>query len=308
MKHLPVILLLLLLVACGSDEAAVPTTAPPSPPTEATVVLAQIEETAVPIPTNTLSPHPSATLRATPRATSQRLATETPGPTETATATATPTATHTPTATRTPRPTAVPPTYTPAPVPLAELPSREGEDITVSGRVVAAASFSHGFRFTLDDGSGQATLLLWHNVYDDAWDAPQLNVGATVRATGKVGQYEGEWQIEPRFGSQVKVSSPGGSYAPAREISDLNGRVGELAQITGTIIRVESSSSNVRLFVSDETGEIVVLLWRNVLDRIPNNTALGEPGTPVQVSGRVDVFRSNLQLVPAVPYDVVVGK
>jgi DNA/RNA endonuclease YhcR with UshA esterase domain len=173
--------------------------------------------------------------------------------------------------------------------------------------VVAAASFSHGFRFTLDDGTGQATLLLWHNVYDDAWDAPQLNVGATVRATGQVGQYEGEWQLEPRFGSQVKVSSPGGNHAPARTIGELGGRVGELAQISGTIIRVESSSSNVRLFVGDETGEIVVLLWRNVLDRIPNNTALGEPGTRVQVNGRVDLFRSNLQLVPAVPYDVVVG-
>lgn len=295
MKYLPV-LLLLLLIACGSGEASPPPTAAAIAATEMVVAVVVVEETetAVPIPTATPTPNPSATPEPPP--------TETPAPTETAT----PTPTRTPTATRTPRPTAVPPTATPAPVPLANLPERDGEEITVSGRVVAAASFSHGFRFTLDDGSGQATLLLWHNVYDDAWDAPQLNVGATVRATGKVGQYEGEWQVEPRFGSQVKVSSPGGNYAPAREIGDLSGRVGELAQINGTIIRVESSSSNVRLFVGDETGEIVVLLWRNVLDRIPNNTALGEPGTRVQVNGRVDVFRNNLQLVPAVPYDVVV--
>jgi len=43
-----------------------------------------------------------------------------------------------------------------------------------------------------------------------------------------------------------------------------------------------------------------------VLDRIPNNVSLGEVGTRVRVNGRVENYRSNLELVPALPYDVEV--
>jgi DNA/RNA endonuclease YhcR with UshA esterase domain len=147
-------------------------------------------------------------------------------------------------------------------------------------------------------------LLLWHNVYDDTWDAPQLNVGAMVQATGTVGQYEGVWQIEPDFGGDVQVTTPGGNFAPARAIGELSNHVGELAQINGTILRLESTSSAVKIFVGDDTGEIVVFVWRTILDRIPNNVALGEEGTRVQVNGRVEEYRSNLELVPSLPYDV----
>lgn len=176
----------------------------------------------------------------------------------------------------------------------------------MNGRVVAAANFASGFKFTLDDGTGRAVLLLWHNVYDNAWDAPQLNVGATVQATGAVGQYESEWQIEPNFGGDMQVITPGGNYAPARAIGELAGHVGELAQISGAILRLEANSSSVKIFVGDDTGEIVVFVWRTVLDRIPNNVALGEVGTAVRVNGRVENYRSNLELVPALPYDVEV--
>jgi len=193
-----------------------------------------------------------------------------------------------------------------AAIPLSALPNHAGQEVTVNGRVVAAANFANGFKFTLDDGTGQATLLLWHNVYDDTWDAPQLTIGAAVQATGTVGQYEGEWQVEPNFGGDVQVTTPGGSFATPRTIGELAGHVGELAQISGTILRLEANTSSVKIFVGDDTGEIVVFVWRTVLDRIPNNVALGEVGTAVRVNGRVENYRSNLELVPALPYDVEV--
>jgi len=189
---------------------------------------------------------------------------------------------------------------------LADLPAHSGQEVTVSGQVVAAASFSQGFKFTLDDGTGRADLLLWHNVYDEAWDAPQLNVGSTVQATGNVGQYDGAWQVEPDFGGDVKVTTLGGNSAPARPIGDLANHVGETAQISGTILRLEGAGSGVKIFVGDDTGEIVVFVWRSILDRIPNNVALGEEGTRVRINGRVENYRSNLELVPSLPYDVEV--
>ena len=171
---------------------------------------------------------------------------------------------------------------------MANLSAHSGEEATVSEQVVSAASFPQCFKFTLDDGSGRGTLILWHNVYDEAWDATQLIVGSTVQATGKVGQYDGAWQVEPDFGSDVKVTTLGGNSAPAHAIGELASHVGETAQISGSVLRTESAGSSVKIFVGDETGEVVVFVWRSILDRIPNNVALGEAGTRVKGNDRVE--------------------
>jgi DNA/RNA endonuclease YhcR with UshA esterase domain len=181
------------------------------------------------------------------------------------------------------------------------------EEVTVIGKVVATASLSQGFKFTLDDGSGQVVLLMWHNVYDDCYAAPQLNIGAEVRATGKVGEYQGELQVEPRFGSQVKVQRAGGAFAPLVTFSELNSYLGQVVQVTGEIGNVSGTNSAVTLSVFDETGAAPVFIWRTILDRIPKaNPALGTVGTRVRVVGVVQEYRGSLEIVPALPYDVEV--
>jgi DNA/RNA endonuclease YhcR with UshA esterase domain len=191
-------------------------------------------------------------------------------------------------------------------VTIGTLAERMGEEVTISGTVVNTASFASGFKFTLSDGTGQVTLLMWHDVYDECWAAPQLNRGATVTATGEVGMFEGELQIVPDFGGDVKVTAVGGPFAPARNIGDLGNHLNELVEIRGQINRVESISSGAKLFVMDDTGEVVVFVWSNILDRVPNNVALGVPGTRVRVVGAVEEFRSNREVVPALPYDIEV--
>jgi DNA/RNA endonuclease YhcR with UshA esterase domain len=270
-----------LVLAASATEPPV-TAMPP-----ATVALSQVvsitPETAPPTMTGT----PSAT--ATP-----------PPPTETATPT------RTPAPTRTPRPaaTATPTTIITA---IGEVAARaDGEIVTVSGRVVTTASFSHGYKFQLEDGSGRITLLLWHNVYDDAWDAPRLNLGATVRATGKVGRFEGELQLEPAFGSQVRVTAAPAALPPQQEIGALGEHMGQRVTIVGHISRVQGGGQGTTLTVADESGDVAVFIWDNILARIAGNHALGEAGTRVRVTGFVSEFRSNRQIVPTLPYDVEV--
>jgi len=184
---------------------------------------------------------------------------------------------------------------------------RSGEVVTVEGTVVGAASFSAGFKFTLDDGTGQMTLLMWHNVYDDCWDAAKINLGATVRATGEIGQYEGELQITPHLGGEVKAIQGAAASATPREIGSLTGGdEGQRVMVEGEIVRVEGLSSAVKVFVSDGSGEILVFLWRTVLDRIPANVALGTPGSRLRVVGVIELYQGNLEVVPTLPYDVVV--
>jgi len=183
--------------------------------------------------------------------------------------------------------------------------------VTVEGTVVEAASFSKGFRFTLDDGTGQIVLLMWHDVYDDCWDAQEINLGAEVQATGEVGQYEGTLQIEPRFGGDVKAIEGATASAPMRAIGSLSGDdEGSRVMIEGEVLRVESLSSAVKVFVggngSENQGEIVVFIWRSVLDRIKDNTGLGTEGSRVRVVGVVETYKGNLELVPTLPNNVTV--
>jgi RecJ-like exonuclease len=238
-----------------------------------------------PIPTNT--PLPPATV------------------TETASATVTATATNPPIPTNTPRPPATA-TAAVTNLTIGTLPESLGQEVTISGTVINTASFAGGFKFTLSDGTGQVTLLMWHNVYDDCWAAPELNRGATVQATGEVGMFEGELQVVPDFGGDVRVTAVGPPFAPDRNIGDLGNHMGELVQITGQINRVEGISSGAKLFITDDTGEILVFVWSNILDRVPNNVSLGVPGTRVRIVGAVQEFRSNREIVPSLPYDIEV--
>jgi DNA/RNA endonuclease YhcR with UshA esterase domain len=182
-----------------------------------------------------------------------------------------------------------------------------GQEVTVEGEVIETASFSAGFKLTLADRSGRIVLLMWHDVYDDCWDASQINIGAKVRASGTVDQYEGELQIQPGFGGDVKAVEGAVAWATPRDIGLLTSDdAGQRVMIEGEVVRVEGLSSAVKVFVSDGTGEVIVLVWRNVLDRITDNTGLGTPGSRVRAVGVVAVYQNNLELIPALPTDVTV--
>jgi DNA/RNA endonuclease YhcR with UshA esterase domain len=257
-------------------------------------------------PTATTKPLPTAVLA-------------TAAPTDVPTATPTPFPTDTPEPTRTPTPTDTPkPTLTPTPVATATpevvltrigdvTAARVGEEVAVEGQVVRTESFSAGFKFTLDDGTGRVILLIWHDVYDDCRDAPEINLGAQVRATGEIGEYDGELQIQPSFGGDVEAVEGAGPWAPARDVGSLSGDdEGQRVMIEGSVTRVEGRDTWAKVFVGDETGQALVFIYQNVLARIPNNSALGQEGTRVRVVGVVERYGGDLEVVPALPYDVVV--
>ena len=174
----------------------------------------------------------------------------------------------------------------------------------IKGQIIATASFSKGFKFTVDDGTGQLVLLLWHPIYDESAAAPQLNLGATVRVTGRIGSYEGELQIEPYEGSDVQVLS-GGYQAAAVNAGAVGERLGERVTVTGQVSRVEGAGKAVKVYVADESGEVLVFIWNNILERIPNaNPALGTVGSRVRVTGEVTEYKGTLEIVPTLPYDV----
>jgi DNA/RNA endonuclease YhcR with UshA esterase domain len=132
-----------------------------------------------------------------------------------------------------------------------------------------------------------------------------------VRAGGQVSQYEGQLQVEPDFGGDVKALAAGAASAPRREIGSISGTdEGQWVLVEGEVVRVEGLESAVKVFVREDgaagPGEIAVFIWRNVLDRIPDNVGLGTEGSRVRVVGAVAMYRGTLEIVPTLPYDVVV--
>ncbi len=279
---IPLALIIIILTGCNPTP-----TASPSTPTAR--------------PTGAATTRPSPTLAPTATSTLAPSATPTPTAWPTTAVSATPTETVEPSATATQVPTAD------DSVPIGGLDADSGDGVTIKGQVIATASFSKGFKFTVDDGTGQLILLLWHTTYDETPAAPRLNVGVTVRVTGKIGAYEGELQITPYGGSDVTVLSSG--YAAAAcDAGALGEHLGERVAITGQVTRVEAAgSSAVKVYITDESGEALVFIWNSVLDRIPNaNPALGTIGTQVRVTGVVEEYKGTLELIPTLPYDVEV--
>ncbi len=280
------VVLVMVLAGCGGVGRATPTmTVRPLPEVRVTVTLA------------TSTPTPTRIVELTSQPTSQ----PTDQPTNQSTIQPTNRPTHTPTPSLTPTPKIVI-------TPIGSITAaRSGEEVTVEGTVVGTASFAEGFKFTLDDGTGQIVLLMWHNVYDDCWDAPEINLGAVVRASGKIAEYEGELQIQPDFGGDVKALRGAVASAPSREIGSLSGSdAGQRVMIEGRVTPKGGTEDWAKFSISDETGEVMVFIWRTVLDRIEKNAGLGTPGSRVRVVGTVQIYRNNLEVVPTLPVDVTV--
>lgn len=190
-------------------------------------------------------------------------------------------------------------------------PARVGEWITLEGNVVGASSFSHGFKLTLDDGGAQIALLLWHDVYDSCRDRSRLAVGATVLTTGEINQYEGTLQIEPRSGDDVMVTKPARVIAERLDIGSIS-RIseGQRVMIEGEVARLEQSSSAVTIFLVGDgeppRDQIRVFIWRSLLDRVADSGRVTASGARLRVLGTVQTYGGSLELLPALPSDVMV--
>ncbi len=180
-----------------------------------------------------------------------------------------------------------------------------GATVTVEGVIVAAESFQNGFRLTLDDGTGQVVLLLWLQVYDELPDPASLREGAQVRATGRLEEYQGQREVVPDRWADIAITPPA-EPSSRREIASITrADLGAIVTVEGTVTRSEPFSQGYRVWVNDGSGEILVLLWQNIYERVMGRERL-TPGTPVQVTGVVDEYRGTLELIPSLPGDVIV--
>ena len=232
--------------------------------------------------------------------------------TPTAAAPAAPEPTSTPTPTTTPAAAATP-TPTPISKPAASAPpaainqlttDNVGQTYLVHGKVVNTASFSAGFKFVLDDGTGKMEMVLWEDNYKFVPNRAGLNLGADVSVVAKISEFQGVLQLEPQSGRDVTILIPGSSAGvPLKPVNTLT-KAGLLVAVEGTVTDVKGFSSGTYLYVDDGTGNIQVVLFNNVWSYVPHAASIAA-GTRVRVVGVTDFF-GKIQIKPQLGYDVTI--
>jgi DNA/RNA endonuclease YhcR with UshA esterase domain len=183
-----------------------------------------------------------------------------------------------------------------------------GSWVAVQGIVTAVDPFSKGVKLTLDDGSGAVIVLLWQDVYealrDELSDGPELAPGAEIEAQGELAEYRGELEVIPELPADVQILAPSSAMTAvvATETTPIGtvtaDDVGRSIVLRGKLGPPESFSAGVKYPLSDPTGTIILLLWREVYDGIQDVDWL-TPGTVVEVVGEIEEYRGDLEIIPA---------
>ncbi|HUX77836.1 MAG TPA: OB-fold nucleic acid binding domain-containing protein [Anaerolineae bacterium] len=193
------------------------------------------------------------------------------------------------------------PATSPNPMPVGELTAADvGRRVTLRGTLGPPDPFSAGVKFTLDDGTGRITLLFWSDEYERTPDG--LGAGAQVIATGEVAEYQGELELTHLDAGKITVLSPGTAPQPAEleetAIGDVTpADVGRTLTLSGTLGEMVTFSKGVKFPLDDGSGTIVLLLWQEVYDGIPDPDLL-VPGAQVEVVGRIDEYEGELEIIP----------
>jgi len=171
--------------------------------------------------------------------------------------------------------------------------------VVVRGSVIEVSAFSAGVKLTLDDGSGTIAVLLWQNIYDSLLDGPgpELGFGAEVRVQGQVSVYRGQLEVAPELPEDVQVLAAAVSPDETSIGSLTAADVGRWVTLHGTLGERETFSDGVKFPLEDASGSIILLLWDNVYDLIPDAERLVS-GAQVEVTGQIEEYRGELEIVP----------
>jgi DNA/RNA endonuclease YhcR with UshA esterase domain len=179
-----------------------------------------------------------------------------------------------------------------------------GQAAQVAGFVDEVVYFSSGIQYVLDDGSGQITLLLWQDLLEEVDCRHDLAPGCRVRARGEIDEYQGKLEIVPGRGTDVQLLSRGERLpVEERAVHTISAAdEGRTFIVAGRVTRMESDGW-LRLWIEDGTGELLVFVPQRVVETMPPGAG---PGIRIRVTGEVDIYNSQLELIPLAGADIEV--
>jgi len=151
---------------------------------------------------------------------------------------------------------------------------------------------------TLRDSSGAIDVAVSEDLVALSGVTPIIGIGDSVEVVAAVSRYRDTPQLVPASSADLVQLDHPVSIASEQFIGDLSRRdIGRWFTVIGAITRMGRFSSGSQLILDDGTGAITVLLWQDVYDALPVAEKLG-PGVQIEVTGEIDWYRGELEIVP----------
>jgi DNA/RNA endonuclease YhcR with UshA esterase domain len=157
---------------------------------------------------------------------------------------------------------------------------------------------------TIRDETGEIPIAISEDLMALSGALPALATGQVVEVVAAVSLYGDTPQLVPASVADIAVVGESTRVAAEKPIGELSaGDVGQLVVVRGSVAEVNAFSSGVKIALDDGSGTVVVLLWQDVQDALPDPAALGV-GAEVQVQGEVSEYEGELEVIPELAEDV----
>ena len=176
----------------------------------------------------------------------------------------------------------------------------EGTIVQVQGRIVLMEGFKGGLKATLDDRTDLVTLLLWDSVYNALPTPTALDIGADITIKGEIKRYKDELEIIPESAHDITIHTPAPAitWVEIRDLSTAN--VGQIVRLRGVLDNPNAFSAGVKVQLDDDTDEITILLWNNLVTTLPQRPT---KGMLVEVIGVIAAYKGELEIIPRSVHD-----
>ncbi len=184
-------------------------------------------------------------------------------------------------------------------------PTDVGQMTRIEGAITAVKWMSAGQRLTLDDGTGDMTVILWQDIIDGILDRVDLQVGTWLSVRGLVSEYKGELELLPELPLDVRITQARPVEVARLSLAGVSEQVkGQTIQVEGQIVRVSPFSSGQKITLQDGDARLILVFWQDLFAACPDQAEL-TPGAWVSAVGKVEVYRDELELIPGHAQDVV---
>jgi DNA/RNA endonuclease YhcR with UshA esterase domain len=133
---------------------------------------------------------------------------------------------------------------------------------------------------------------------------PALSPGQVVEVVAAVSLYGDTPQLIPASVADVVVLDESVRIVAEKNVGDLTSEdVGQPVVVRGSVVEVNPFSAGVKFTLDDGSGTVILLLWQDIYDALPDPAALGV-GAELQVQGRVSEYEGELEVIPELAEDV----
>lgn len=149
---------------------------------------------------------------------------------------------------------------------------------------------------TIRDETGEIPVAVDENLVALSGPLPALAARQPVEVVAAVSLYRDTPQLVPASTADVMpLGEPPSAVTPIGQVTAAD--VGETLTLGGTLSEPQPFSRGVKFLLSDESGTIILLLWQDVYDAIPDADRL-VAGAWVTVTGEIEEYRGELEIVP----------